>query len=66
MRFVRAVASSFCFIRDPVNRAEVFKTMVAVTGSSEDIARQTLELYFEPDRGICPGRAASTWPGSLR
>ncbi len=26
--------------------------MVAVTGSSEDIARQTLALYFEPDRGV--------------
>jgi hypothetical protein len=25
-----------------------------VTGSSEDIARQTLALYFEPDRGVMP------------
>ena len=28
--------------------------MVAVTGSSEGIARQTLDLYFEPDRGVMP------------
>ena len=54
IRFVRAVASSFRFIRDPANRAEVVKTMVAVTGSSEDVARQTLALYFEPDRGVMP------------
>ena len=54
VRFVRAVASSFRFIRDPANRDEVVNAMVAVTGSSEDIARQTLALYFEPDRGVLP------------
>jgi ABC-type nitrate/sulfonate/bicarbonate transport system substrate-binding protein len=54
MRFVRSIASSFRFIRDPANRDEVVKAMVAVTGSSEDIARQTLALYFEPDRGVMP------------
>lgn len=54
VRFVRAVAQSFRFIRDPANRAEVAKTIVQVTGSSEDIARQTLALYFEPDRGVMP------------
>ncbi len=54
VRFVRAIASSFRFIRDPANRDEVVKAMVAVTGSSEDIARQTLALYFEPDRGVMP------------
>ena len=52
VRFVRAIASSFRFIRNPANRAEVVKTMVAVTGSTEDIAGQTLALYFEPDRGV--------------
>jgi ABC-type nitrate/sulfonate/bicarbonate transport system substrate-binding protein len=54
VRFVRAIASSFRFIRDPANRREVVKTMVAVTGSTEDIAAQTLALYFEPDRGVMP------------
>jgi NitT/TauT family transport system substrate-binding protein len=53
-RFVRAIASSLRFMRDPANRDEVVKTMVAVTGSTEDIARQTLALYFEPDRGVVP------------
>jgi len=27
---------------------------VDTTGSSEDIARQTLSLYFDPDRGVVP------------
>jgi ABC-type nitrate/sulfonate/bicarbonate transport system substrate-binding protein len=54
VRFVRAVASSLRFMREPKNRDEVVKLMVAVTGSSEDIARQTLALYFEPDRGVIP------------
>jgi NitT/TauT family transport system substrate-binding protein len=57
VRFVRAIASSFRFIRNPANRAEVVKTMVAVTGSTEDIAGQTLALYFEPDRGVMPKQA---------
>lgn len=54
VRFIRAIAATFRFIRDPANRDEVIKTMVSVTGSTEDIARQTLALYFEPDRGVMP------------
>ena len=53
-RFVRAIASSLRYMRDPANRDEVVKAMVAVTGSTEDVARQTLALYFEPDRGVVP------------
>jgi ABC-type nitrate/sulfonate/bicarbonate transport system substrate-binding protein len=54
VRFVRALAAAFRTIGDPANRDEMVKAMVAVTGSSEDIARQTLALYFEPDRGVVP------------
>src|SRR5262245_489116 len=54
VRFVRALAAAFRPVRDPANRDETVKTMVAVTGSSEEIARQTLALYFEPDRGVVP------------
>src|SRR5262245_37260399 len=57
VRFVRAMASAFTFIRHGANRGEVVKTMVELTGASEDIARQTLALYFEPDRGVMPKRA---------
>jgi ABC-type nitrate/sulfonate/bicarbonate transport system substrate-binding protein len=54
VRLLRALAASFRFIHDPDNREEVASVMVAVTGSSEAIARQTLEFYFEPDRGVIP------------
>ena len=54
VRYVRALASSFKFIRDPVNRKAVMKTIVETTGSSTAIAEQTLALYFEPERKVLP------------
>jgi ABC-type nitrate/sulfonate/bicarbonate transport system substrate-binding protein len=63
VRFVRAIAASFRFFRAPAKRDEVIKAMVAVTGSSEAIARQTLSLYFEPDRGVLPKQAEIDLPG---
>ena len=54
LRYVRALASSFKFIRDPANRKAVVKTIVETTGSSEAIAEQTLALYFEPERKVLP------------
>jgi ABC-type nitrate/sulfonate/bicarbonate transport system substrate-binding protein len=55
--FVRALAAAFRFIHDPANRGEVTKAIVGLTGSSDQIARQTLALYFEPDRGVVPRQA---------
>jgi ABC-type nitrate/sulfonate/bicarbonate transport system substrate-binding protein len=57
VRFIRAMASAFRFIRDGANRDDVIKAMVELTGASDDIARQTLALYFEPDRGVLPKQA---------
>jgi hypothetical protein len=37
--------------------------MVAVTGSTEAIARETLALYFEPDRGVLPKQAEINMAG---
>ena len=54
VRFVRALADGFSFVRADANRAEVIQAMVDLTGSPPDIARQTLTLYFEPDRGVVP------------
>jgi ABC-type nitrate/sulfonate/bicarbonate transport system substrate-binding protein len=54
VHFVRALGAAFHFIRDPRNRTEVVKAIVELTGSSEEIAQQTLSLYFEPDRGVLP------------
>ena len=57
VRFVRAVADAFRFIRDPANRTETIKLMIEQTGSSEEIARAVMTLYFEPDRGVMPRQA---------
>ena len=57
VRFVRAIAASYRYFRDPAKRDDVIKAMIAVTGSSEAIARQTLSLYFEPDQGVLPKQA---------
>jgi hypothetical protein len=54
---VRALGNAFRFMHDSGNRAEVVRAMVQLTGSSEDIARATLALYFEPDRGVVPKQA---------
>ena len=55
--FVRALGDAFRFIRDPAHRDEVVKSIVELTGSSDDIARETLALYFDPDRGVLPRQA---------
>jgi ABC-type nitrate/sulfonate/bicarbonate transport system substrate-binding protein len=57
VRFVRAAADAFRFIRAPENRSEVITAMVEQTGSSEEIARAVMTLYFEPDRGVMPQQA---------
>jgi len=57
VRFVRALGSAFRFIRDGANRAAVVKAIMELTGSSDDIARATLALYFEPDKGVVPKQA---------
>jgi len=57
VRFVRALGSAFRFIREDANRDEVVKEITALTGASDEIARATLALYFEPDKGVMPKRA---------
>jgi ABC-type nitrate/sulfonate/bicarbonate transport system substrate-binding protein len=54
VRFVRAMSAAYRFIRDGANRDAVAQSIVELTGSSEAIARQTLKLYFEPERGVMP------------
>jgi ABC-type nitrate/sulfonate/bicarbonate transport system substrate-binding protein len=52
--YLRALASSFRFIRDPQNRDAVVKIIVDTEAVSEASARATLHLYFEPDRKVLP------------
>ena len=55
-RYVRAMAAAFAFIRARANRARVVAAIVATIGTSEAIAARTLDLYFEPERGVLPRR----------
>jgi hypothetical protein len=41
-------------MRDPANRDRVVRVVVDTTGSSDEIARQILAFYFDPDRGVVP------------
>ncbi len=57
VRYVRGLASAFRFLHDPANRDEVVRMAIDTTGSTEEIVRQTLSLYFDPDRGVVPKQA---------
>ena len=57
VRYVRALGAAFKFIRYPANRPTVAKTIVETTGSSAEIAEQTLKLFFEPERNVLPKQA---------
>ncbi len=54
VRYLRGLAASFKFIRDPANRKTVVKTIVESIEAPADIAGQTLVLFFEPERGVMP------------
>jgi ABC-type nitrate/sulfonate/bicarbonate transport system substrate-binding protein len=56
VRFVRAMAASFKFIRDPAHRDAVVKIIAQTTGCTDAIAAQTLDLYFQPRRDVLPQR----------
>ena len=55
--FVHALADAFRFIRNPAHRDDVANAIVDITGAPNAIARDTLKLYFEPDRGVLPKAA---------
>jgi len=54
VRYVRALASAFKYIRDPDNRPNVVRAIVDTTGFAEGNAQLTLGMYFDPDRGVLP------------
>jgi ABC-type nitrate/sulfonate/bicarbonate transport system substrate-binding protein len=56
VRYIRALGAAFKFIRDPLNRKSVVKTIVESTDTPVDIAQQTLALFFEPERNVMPMR----------
>jgi ABC-type nitrate/sulfonate/bicarbonate transport system substrate-binding protein len=54
VRYVRALSAALRFIRDGANRERIVGIVMQSTNSSEAIARQTLALFFEPERGVLP------------
>lgn len=54
VRYVRALADAFAFIRDPANRSKVVADIVATIGCSDAIAGQTLDLFNEAGRDVLP------------
>jgi ABC-type nitrate/sulfonate/bicarbonate transport system substrate-binding protein len=56
VRYIRGLASAFRFMRDLDTRDELIKTIVDTTGSSEEIARQTVSLYMNPTAAWFPNK----------
>jgi ABC-type nitrate/sulfonate/bicarbonate transport system substrate-binding protein len=56
MRYTRAMAAAFGFIRDPAQRDAVAAIISDTTGASLAAARDTLALYLDPDRHVLPRR----------
>jgi NitT/TauT family transport system substrate-binding protein len=54
VRYIRALAGAFRFIRDPAHRDAVVATIVATEAVPEAAARRTLDLYFVPERHVLP------------
>lgn len=54
VRFVRAMAAAFKFIRDPANRDSVVGIIAESTGCSNAIAAQTLDLFLQKGSDVLP------------
>jgi ABC-type nitrate/sulfonate/bicarbonate transport system substrate-binding protein len=65
-RYARAMASAYRYLREPGNREDVVNIIVETTGSSAEMARQILALYFEPDRGVFPKQGELDLKGMSR
>jgi ABC-type nitrate/sulfonate/bicarbonate transport system substrate-binding protein len=54
VRYLRALRSSFKFIRDPQNRDAVAGIIAETADVTKAIAAEVLVLYFEPERNALP------------
>ena len=57
MRFTRAFAGAYRFMRARTNRAEMTQITTEATGAPPDVARAVLDFFYEPDRGVMPKQA---------
>jgi len=64
--YVRALDAAFRYIRDPARREDLAHTIRDAWGASADVARQTLALYFEPERMVLPLRGEINPAGLAR
>jgi ABC-type nitrate/sulfonate/bicarbonate transport system substrate-binding protein len=54
VRYLRALAAAFQFIRDERNRNAVTQIISDTTGVSPAVAASVLDLYFVPERAVLP------------
>jgi len=52
--WIQAPAGHMKLSIEPASRDELVRVVIDTTGSSEDIARRIMALYFDPDRGVVP------------
>ena len=63
VRLARAFAETYRFMADPKNRGTVAQIMSQTTGAPDDVAREILAFYYEPNRGVMPKAAEISMPG---
>lgn len=61
--FARVFGEAYKFMADSANREEVVKIVTETTDASADIAREALQFYYDPPRGIMPLHAEISMPG---
>ena len=57
VRFARAYADGYRFMRNPKNWDAVGKMMVEMTDAKPDMTADILKLYYQPERGVMPKQA---------
>ncbi len=57
MRFTRAFAAAYRFMRERANRDEMAMIAAESTGAPPEVARAVLNFFYEPDRGVMPRQA---------
>jgi ABC-type nitrate/sulfonate/bicarbonate transport system substrate-binding protein len=61
-RYVRALAATHRFIRDPNNRARINAVIAETNKIPLEIAEATMKLYLEPDRRVLPQQGEISLP----
>jgi ABC-type nitrate/sulfonate/bicarbonate transport system substrate-binding protein len=57
LRFTRAFAAAYRFMRESANRDEMTRIAAESTGAPPEVARAMLAFFYEPDRGVMPRQA---------